>query len=257
MRTGDHVVRHPGVVVVVEDLVADHDVPAAGPVLELLDIRQQPAVGGVEGVVGVPVALDQRVAQEQVSRHDRVDGAVGDRPADHQRHAVQRHALEGDDTGPLLLPVRFAVGALDQVRADPLCPLRLDPPEHPGVEPARLDQLRGHHQLRRLLVERRAGRDGEAGAPGAEVVLAGGVATADVRQQPGEQGLRDQGGVSRRLIGRQVQLAHRTAQLAVQVLPLADPQVVEELALAQPAKSAAGQLCLLLLHVAPQVQPTQ
>ena len=44
------------------------------------------------------------------------------------------------------------------------------------------------------------------------------------------------------------------SQLAVQVLPLADPQVVEVLALAHPAERAAGQLALLLLQVAPEVE---
>jgi hypothetical protein len=44
------------------------------------------------------------------------------------------------------------------------------------------------------------------------------------------------------------------SELLVQVLPLPDPQVVEELGSAHPTKGTAGQRFLLLLHVAPEVE---
>ena len=47
------------------------------------------------------------------------------------------------------------------------------------------------------------------------------------------------------------------AQLRLEVLPLAHPQVVEELLLAHPPERAGAQVALLLLEVAPQVQPGQ
>ena len=43
-------------------------------------------------------------------------------------------------------------------------------------------------------------------------------------------------------------------ELAVQILPFANPQVVEVLALAHPAECAAREVLLLLLQVVPQVQ---
>ena len=51
-------------------------------------------------------------------------------------------------------------------------------------------------------------------------------------------------------------LAH-LPELGLEVLPLADPQVVEELALAHPPERAAAELLLLLLEVAPEVEPGQ
>ena len=52
----------------------------------------------------VPVALDQRAADEQVAREDRVDRAVGDRAAGDDRQAVERDPLGGDDRRALAAP---------------------------------------------------------------------------------------------------------------------------------------------------------
>ena len=49
----------------------------------------------------------------------------------------------------------------------------------------------------------------------------------------------------------------RLLHLCVEVLPLAHPQVMQELGLAQPPESAGAQGFLLLLEVGPQVEPTK
>ena len=74
----------------------------------------------------LPVALDQRVADEQLAAELRVDPAVVDLALGDDRHAVQRHLLVRHHRRLLLLPVRLAVGALDQVLGQRLDPLRLD-----------------------------------------------------------------------------------------------------------------------------------
>ena len=80
---------------------------------------------------------------------------------------------------------------------------------------------------------------------------------------PDEQRLVDAVGVVRRPVpgcrpaSVESHLLADLAQLGLEVLPLAHPQVVEELPLAHPAEGAAAQLALLLLDVAPQVQPGQ
>ncbi len=52
----------------------------------------------------------------------------------------------------------------------------------------------------------------------------------------------------------QLGLLARRLELTVQILPFAQPQVVEVLALAQAPEGTAGQFALLLAHVVPQVE---
>src|SRR6202012_4607465 len=57
--------------------------------------------------------------------------------------------------------------------------------------------------------------------------------------------------------GGQAEAAARRPELAVQVLPLPDPQVVQVLALAHPAEGRRRQLALLFAQVVPQMQDGQ
>ena len=149
----------------------------------------------------------------------------------------------------LLGPVRLGVGPLHQVAAEPLGPLRLDRGVLAGPEPAGLDQLAGHEERRVAALQDTAGEDREPGAAGAEVLArspaaAGGVRAVpllqqpDVGQQPREQRLVDAVGVGRvrGLPELDPHLAADLAQLALELLPLPHPQVVEELPLAHPAE---------------------
>ena len=147
VRAGDDVGGDPRVVEVEQRLLVHHDVVAAGPVLELLGLLQEAAVGLEEAVPGVPLPLDQRMPDEQLAGHvglvatERHD-AVGD-----QWYAVQGDALVGLGRGTLLRPVRLRVRPLHQVTAQPLGPHRVDGGVLPSPQPARLDQLGGHHQV--------------------------------------------------------------------------------------------------------------
>ena len=186
-----------------------------------------------------------------------VDLAVRHQPVGDQRDAVQRHPLVRHDGRALLGPVRLGVGLLRQVAGELLGPLRLDRGVLPGPQAAGLDELAGHQELRLLLGQPAAGKDRELGAPGAEVLphrptpaaapagrlLLTLLEESDVAQQSGQQCLVDAVAVRRVLRGADVDahlLAH-LAQLGLEVLPLADPEVVEELALAHPAERAAAE----------------
>ena len=255
----DDLVRDALVVEVEQGVVVDQDVAAAGPVLQLLDLGQEPPVAGEELVRGLPVALDQGVADEQLAGHLGVDRPVVDLPLGHDRHPVEGHPLRGHHRPARPRPVRLGVGPLDQVggqRLDPLGPDggRLPPPQARG-----LDQLGRHHPLGRLPGQRRPGEDGEPGAARAQVLAGVALLEADVAEQPGQQGGVDAVGVGVGLgpVELDAEVAGDGAELAVEVLPLADPQVVEELGPAQLAELVRGQLGLAFVQVAPEVQPGQ
>jgi hypothetical protein len=61
MPSRDDLGGHPGVVEGVERVLVDHEVTPPRSGLQLLDVVEQRAVRGEEGVAGVPVALHQGV----------------------------------------------------------------------------------------------------------------------------------------------------------------------------------------------------
>ena len=126
LGAGDDVFGHPLVVEVEERVVVDQDVPAPRAVLQLLDLGEEFAVVGEELVVRTPVALDQRVANEKLAGRLRVDPPVVDLPLRDDRYAVQRDLLVRHHRRLVLLPVRFAVRALQQMPGEGLDPLGLD-----------------------------------------------------------------------------------------------------------------------------------
>ncbi len=185
---GDDVRADPLVVEGEQRLVVDQQVAAPGALLELLDLLDQLAVLVEELVVGVPVAFDQRVPDEQLAGHLRVDLAVVDLAAGNDRYAVQGDLLVGHHRAGLAFPVRLGVRAFDQVLGEVLGPLRLDLGVDAGPQPGRLDEFGGHHELRWLLEQAGAGEDRELGAAGTDVlVLVGRVLHAEVGEQSGHQ----------------------------------------------------------------------
>ncbi len=140
-----------------------------------------------------------------------------------------------------------------------LHPLGLDLRDRAREQPRGLDELGGHHPLRRLLRQRGAGEDREPGVARAQEIPRLGVVRADLREQPRQQREVHLVGVSRipRTLWTEPLQADRPrdlAELRDQVLPLPDPQVVQVLLGAQLPEPGGGELPLLLAQVAPQVE---
>ncbi len=159
--------RDPAVVEVEDRLVVGDDAAAAGLVLQLARLREQLLVVLDKPVVGRPVPLHQGVLDEQLAGRRRVDPAVVHLAVGDDRQPVQRHLLGRHHRAPAGVPARLAVAAAEQVTAEFLGPLRLDPGHRPGPQPGRLDQLGGHHPWRRLPGQRRVREDRELRAAGA------------------------------------------------------------------------------------------
>ena len=153
---------------------------------------------------------DEGVPDEQLAADLAVDPAELHQPVGGQRYAVQGDPLVGHHRGPLLGPVRLAVGALREVVAEALGPLGPDRGVLPGPEAAGLDQLAGHDVRRVLPPQPAPGEDREPRAAGAEVLAGAARATpavaargtavallqqADVGEQSGQQCLVDAVGV--------------------------------------------------------------
>src|SRR5690606_39237656 len=96
--------------------------------------------------------------------------------------------------------------------------------------------------------------DGEPSPPRADVLSLLDVPDADVGEQAGEERgvylLR----LGRLLVANQPKRAGHLPELALQVLPLADAEVVEEVRAAQLAELVGGELALLGVQVVPEVE---
>ena len=138
-----------------------------------------------------------------------------------------------------------------------LDPLRVDTRRDSPPQAAGFHQLRHHHPLRRLFKQPGAGENGETGIARAGVLLFIGVFHADVRQQPGQQ-RRVHFAVARRFaVHRNAKLFDHLAQLGVDILPFAHPQIIKVIGTAQAAELIGRQRLLLLAEVVPQVHEGQ
>jgi hypothetical protein len=204
-----------------DELVVDEHVLAARLVLELLDLAHELAVRGHERQLRVPVAGDERLADEDLARGGRVDAGEVDAPVGVDDDAVERRALERDDLRRLLLPVRLEQLRLDEVPGERRQPARLDRGDAARVEARRLDELGGDDPLARLLRQARAGMAPEADAARAEVRLVLVALDADVAEQPGEHRLVELLVRRRRRVESPAVLGDDGLQLRVDVAPLA------------------------------------
>jgi hypothetical protein len=249
-----HVGRHPLGVERVQPLVVDQDVPPPRAVLERLDLLDQRPVGVKELVPAAPLALHQRPPDEQLAREHRVDPAVLDRAVGDDREPIQRHPLGRHDRPAARRPAWLRVRALQQMARQRLDPPRVHARDRPPPQPRRLDQLGRDHPVRPLPRQRRPREDHEPRPARALVLAAALVAQPQVRQQAREHRAVHVVGLGRRAVELHADPLRCLAQLLDEVLPLADPQVVQELGQAALAELVAGELALALAQVPPQVQ---
>ena len=200
--------RHLGIEPVEEKLLVDQQIGSADTRLELTDLGHHFQVVTKKGAVGVPVASDQRLADQQFARQLRVDAAIGGTPLGIDHQAIDRAALEGDRLPGAPLPVRLAPAALDEMRGGLLDPDRIEAGDGAPVEAAGVDHLGCHHPataarclgacgggggffgrtLRRTSTRQSgAGMQPEPGRMRAQVVGLVGCAASEVAKQTGQQ----------------------------------------------------------------------
>jgi hypothetical protein len=202
----------------------------------------------------VPVALDQRVPDEQLAGQLRVDPAVL-RPCGRRRSAGRTASpARGHDRAALGVPARLAVLRLTRCRRAAR-PTPARSARRAGPQPRGLDQLGGHHPARRLLRQRRAGEDREARAARAEVLapLRRPQPTCDSSPAAARWWI-SRRARRRRLVERDARLRRRLAQLAVRGPATRGCAGSAGTRACTLAELVARQLALLLAQVAPQVE---
>ena len=248
-----------------ELLIGGAQILASRAVLQLLDLLEALPVPAIEVMAGVPVSLDQGALDEQLAAVDGIHLGVEDLAVSDHRDAEERDLLGGHHSALAVAPARLRIGGLGQMRGQLFDPGRIHPSHHPGPEPGSLHQLGRHHPVMVLLEQPGAGEDGEPGAAGTLIVTVLGRVQADMAQQPGEQRLVDRIAVGGRVLGQggglpplgqipELGIAGDLGQLDHQILPFADAQIVQVLPAAELAELIAGELLLLQLQIAPQVQ---
>ena len=227
-RARVHVGRQLLVVEGVDQLVVDQHVLPARLVLQLLDLGDLLLVVRQEGQPRLPVAIDQRLADEDLARGGGVDAAEVHALVVVEHDAVERRALQRHDLRGLLLPVRLQQLGLDQVAGDARQPLRLDRRDAAAEQPCRVDQLRRDDPAARLLAQVRAGMAPELDAARAQVPVVVIGLDADIAQQARQHRQVDLLVGRGRAVQAPAVLGHHGVQLRVDVAPLAHAARADE-----------------------------
>ncbi len=205
----------------VDQLVVHQHVLAPALVLQLFDLAHRLVIRGQEGPGAVPLALDQRAADEHLPRLDRVDAAITHAALVIDHQAIERGALVGHHVGLLLAPMRVEQLLPQQMAAHLFQPLRLDGGNAPAIQARGLHLLGGDDPAPGLLRQMRARMRVELDAMRAQVGLALLALETDVAQQAGEHGQVHRL-VARRLgVELPLVLTHHGQQLRMDVAPLA------------------------------------
>ena len=190
-----HVHRDSRIVEREHVVVVDQHVLAPRLGFDVFDIVDQLLVMPQKFSVRVDFAGDQPLANEDLARVDRIDGAVVHAPPRIDDQSIYRHLLERHHLPALALPMRLEMGARDKVRGQLFDPLGLNGSHGARIDARGLGQFRGHHPFhaRRLLrgVLLVAARQLELDAAGAQVMVALGALGADVADETGEEGAVD------------------------------------------------------------------
>ncbi len=168
-------------------VVVDQHVLPPRLVLELRHFGHELPVVRKERALRRKRARDERLANEDLTRGLRIDGAERHAPARHERQSVELHALARDDLATTFVPARVEVVARHPLARHRLDPLGLDPRRAAREKPRRFDELGRQHPFRLLLREARAGVQEEADAARAGVAVGVAVQRADVADEAREQ----------------------------------------------------------------------
>ena len=126
MASGGDIVGQASVVKVEQRIFVDDKAAAANLFLDLGCFRKQRFIVVDELMVTVPIALQQRVADEHCARSGRIHPVVGNKPITHDGHAVKHGFFVDHRCGTLTRPHRFRIGVFEQVAGGTLNPSRFD-----------------------------------------------------------------------------------------------------------------------------------
>ena len=205
-----------------------------------------------ELVAGLPVAEHECVADEHLAGETSIDTIETDRAAADDRQAEQRDRLGDDGPAGPIVPPRIAVGTFDQMLCQRFDPFGLDCDDPTRPQPIGFDQFGRHHPTRGTLRQHRSGSDHESGIARPAKLAPIAVAHTEVRQQTSQHRAMHEIGVA--LVERRsdLQLAGDLSELAVQVAPLAHPQIVEVFVSAHTTELVARQFTLTLSQIVPE-----
>ena len=240
---------------VCERVLVDGDVTSK-TIAERLDLGEHRLIMGDEGVLAaVPTVLNQRMTDEEFSGEDWIDALQVHLAVRDRWQAVERGPFITHRRAAILVPPGIGVLPTQEVRRAPLEPLRIDRGDHAGAELVRLDQLRRHDPGRCALLERRTASQDETGIASAPIDLLLAVVEPDLGEQARQQRLVNGIRRCRLLIKAEAEAGGDVAKLAMDVLPLPNPQEVQVLVAAHRAEAVAAAFVAFGLDVAPQLQP--
>ena len=228
-----HIARQLLIVEGMDQVIVDQHVLAARLVLQLLHLADEALVVGQEGQLGLPLALHQRLADEDLTRRSGVHQAVVHAAVAVDHQPVQRGALQRHHLGGLLFPVRLQQLLLQQVARHAGNPLRFDRGQAAPEQTGGLHQLGSHQPAPGLLRQMRPGMAPELDAARPQVPVLVVRLAAHVAQQASQHrqvNLLVGGGSA---VQAPAMLGHHGVQLGVDVAPFAHPARVDE-AVAQP-----------------------
>ncbi|CPX00235.1 Uncharacterised protein [Mycobacteroides abscessus] len=131
-------------------------------------------------MLALPVTLYQRVPDEQLAGQLGIDLCVTDAAAWHQGQTVESHPFKGHHGSALGIPVRLAVGPLDQIPGEPFHGLRFDTCGDATEQTTGFHQIGHHHPAWRLFGQHRAGSEHELGVARAGIVAGIALTQTDV-----------------------------------------------------------------------------
>lgn len=108
-------------------------------------------------MLALPVTLHQRVPDEQLAGQLGIDLCIADAAAWHQGQTVEGHPFKGHHGSALGIPVRLAVGLVDQIPGEPFHGLRFDTCGDATEQTTGLHQIGHYHPAWRLLVSTEPG----------------------------------------------------------------------------------------------------
>ena len=183
MTAGCYICWDALVIKVEEGVFVYDEAAAAGFFFVCGGVVKRLGIGFEEGVVGIPVAGNERVADEHIARGGGIDAVVGHGAVGHNGYTVECGLLVSDGGGAFAGPGGLGIVVLEQVCAQLFYPGGIDGGDVACPEAGSFHQLGGHEELRRLFGQGGARKYQESGVARALEFFGVAIAGADIGQQ--------------------------------------------------------------------------